>query len=96
LYISKIFFVSAEMHVNAGEFLVTANPQAVSSYRHVRNVVDYDYHEMTGSFFQSQTETGSPLTLELDTNKIRKLRWVVTNKKNAKVNTIGQFKDVCC
>jgi hypothetical protein len=62
------------MHVNAGEFAITANPQEVSKYRRTRNVVDYDYHEMTGSFFQSLTDTGSPLTLEVDTTKMRKLR----------------------
>jgi hypothetical protein len=62
------------MHVNAGEFAMTANPKEIAAYRGTRNIVDYDYHEMTGSFFQSLTDTGLPLTLEVDTTQIRKLR----------------------
>jgi hypothetical protein len=68
----KLHLYSAEMHVNTLEFGLTANPDSIESWRSVRNVFDSDFHEMTGSFFES--EGNSPATIEIDAVKNRMLR----------------------
>jgi hypothetical protein len=60
------------MHVNPLEFGIIAIPESATDWRASRNVFDFDFHEQTGSWFQSEGNTAA--SIEINTIKKMMLR----------------------
>ena len=63
---------SEYMSVNPAEFSLDSTPGKAGPMQGRPNLFDHDYVEKAFSYFKSQT--GAPVTLEVDTNDIRWLR----------------------